>query len=162
MKNLIQESIETQKLNTGTTTIAVKFNDVIILASDRQATLNFKAGIVQKIFMLTNHENFTGVAIAGSLADAVNLVNLMRSELKFYEFENGHIASVKTVASFLSTILHNSYRQYQPYFVQIIVGGVDITGNHIYSMDMIGSMTEENYASSGSGSLFALSKLEDT
>jgi proteasome beta subunit len=41
------------------------------------------------------------------------------------------------------------------------VAGVDHTGSHVYSMDMIGSTTDENYASSGSGSLFALSKLED-
>lgn len=156
-----QQSEELQKLKTGTTTLALKFKDGVIIASDRQATTYYKAGKVQKTFMLTKDESLVGVSIAGSAGDAVSLVDLMRSELKLYRFENGHQASVKTATSLLSVIMYNGYRRYQPYFVQFIVGGVDESGNHIYSMDMIGSLTEENYASSGSGSLFALSKLED-
>ena len=156
-----QQYEDLQKLKTGTTTLALKFKDGVIIASDRQATTYYKAGKVQKTFMLTKDESFVGVSIAGSAGDAVSLVDLMRSELKLYRFENGHQASVKTATSLLSVIMYNGYRRYQPYFVQFIVGGVDGSGNHIYSMDMIGSLTEENYAASGSGSLFALSKLED-
>ncbi len=157
-----QQVDELQKLKTGTTTLALKFKDGVIIASDRQATTYFKAGKVQKTFMLTKDESLVGVSIAGSAGDAVSLVDLMRSELKLYRFENGHQASIKTATSLLSVIMYNGYRRYQPYFVQFLVGGVDSTGNHIYSMDMIGSITDENYASTGSGSLFALSKLEDS
>ena len=156
-----QQAEELQKLKTGTTTLALKFKDGVIIASDRQATTYYKAGKVQKTFMLTKEESLVGVSIAGSAGDAVSLVDLMRSELKLYKFENGHQASVKTATSLLSVIMYNGYRRYQPYFVQFLVGGVDHTGGHVYSMDMIGSITDENYASTGSGSLFALSKLED-
>ena len=134
-----QQSEELQKLKTGTTTLALKFKDGVIIASDRQATTYYKAGKVQKTFMLTKDESLVGVSIAGSAGDAVSLVDLMRSELKLYRFENGHQASVKTATSLLSVIMYNGYRRYQPYFVQFIVGGVDESGNHIYSMDMIGS-----------------------
>ena len=152
---------ELQKLKTGTTTLALKFKEGIVIASDRQGTTYYKAGTVQKIFMLTKEESLMGVSIAGSAGDAVSLVNVLRSELKLYRFETGHQASVKTATSLLSAIMYNSYRQYQPYFIQFLVAGVDHTGSYVYSMDMIGSITEEKYASAGSGSFFALSKLED-
>lgn len=161
MQTLTQQTNELQKVKTGTTTLAMKFKDGIILASDRQATTYYKAGSVQKIFMLTKDENFIGVSIAGSAGEAISLVDVMRSELKLYKFENDYQASVKTATSLLSVILYNGYRRYQPYFVQFLVGGIDKTGSHVFSMDMIGSITDENYASTGSGSLFALSKLED-
>lgn len=151
-----------QKLKTGTTTLGLKFKEGVILASDRQATTYYKAGKVQKLFMLTKKENLVGISIAGSAGDAVNLVDLMRSELKLYTFETGHQVSVKTATSLLSAILYNGYRQYQPYFVEFIIGGVDDTGIHMYSMDMVGSTAEEEYASTGSGALIALSKLEDS
>ena len=156
-----QQALELQKLKTGTTTLVLKFKEGFIIASDRQATTFYKAGTVQKIFMLTKEESFVGVSIAGSAGDAVSLVNVLRSELKLYKFESGHQASVKTVTSLLSAIMYNGYRQYQPYFTQFLVGGVDHSGIHVYNLDMIGSITEEKYASTGSGSLFALSKLED-
>jgi proteasome beta subunit len=161
MQNPQHQVEELQKLKTGTTTLALKFKDGVILASDRQATTYYRAGKVQKIFMLTKEESLVGVSIAGSAGDALSLVDLMRSELKLYKFENNHQASVKTATSLLSVIMYNGYRRYQPYFVGFLVAGVDNTGSHIYSMDMIGSTTDEDYASTGSGSLFALSKLED-
>lgn len=153
---------ELQMLKTGTTTIALKFKHGVIIASDRQATTYYKSGKIKKIFMLTKEESLVGVSIAGSASDAVNVVNLMRVELKSYKLENNHQASVKTATSLLSLVLYSGYRNYQPYLVQFIIGGVDDSGSHVYSMDMIGSITEEKYASSGSGSLFALSKLEDS
>ena len=156
-----QQAEELHKIKTGTTTLALKFKDGVILASDRQATTYYKAGKVQKTFMLTKDESLVGLSIAGSAGDALSLVDLMRSELKLYRFENGHQASVKTATALLSVIMYNGYRRYQPYFVQFLVAGVDAAGTHVYSMDMIGSITDENYASTGSGSLFALSKLED-
>ena len=162
MQNLKQQNKEFYQLKTGTTTLALKFKDGIVIASDQQATTYFKAGKIKKFFMVTKDENFIGLSIAGSAGDAVNLVDVLRSELKLYRFENGYQASVKTATSLLSVLLYNGYRRFQPYFVQFLIGGIDTTGGHIFSMDMIGSITDNQYASTGSGSLFALAKLEDS
>ena len=162
MQNLEQQEIELYQLKTGTTTLALKFKDGVIIASDQQVTTYYKAGKIKKIFMITNVENFIGVSIAGSASDAVNLIDVLRSELKLYRFENGFQASVKTATSLLSTILYTSFRRFQPYLVHFLIGGVDTTGSHIFSIDMIGSITDDWYASTGSGSIFALSKLEDS
>ena len=68
-----QQAEELQKLKTGTTTLALKFKDGVIIASDRQATTYYKAGKVQKTFMLTKDESLIGVSIAGSAGDAVRI-----------------------------------------------------------------------------------------
>jgi proteasome beta subunit len=44
---------------------------------------------------------------------------------------------------------------------QVLVGGVDDTGPHIFSIDPFGSLTEETFVSTGSGSPVAYGILED-
>jgi proteasome beta subunit len=44
---------------------------------------------------------------------------------------------------------------------QILLGGVDETGPHIFALDPFGSLTEEKVTSTGSGSPLALGVLED-
>ena len=44
---------------------------------------------------------------------------------------------------------------------QILIGGVDETGPHLYNLDPFGSLTEEKMTSTGSGSPLAIGVLED-
>jgi proteasome beta subunit len=44
---------------------------------------------------------------------------------------------------------------------QVLVGGVDDTGSHVFSIDPFGSLTEEKCVSTGSGSPVAYGILED-
>ena len=44
---------------------------------------------------------------------------------------------------------------------QILLGGLDETGPHIFNLDPFGSLTEEKVTSTGSGSPLALGVLED-
>lgn len=44
---------------------------------------------------------------------------------------------------------------------QILVGGVDSTGPHVFSLDPLGSLIEENCVATGSGSPIAYGVLED-
>jgi proteasome beta subunit len=52
-------------------------------------------------------------------------------------------------------------KNYQPYFVELLVAGVDQEGGHIYAADMSGAITSEDFASSGSGSPIAYGVLEN-
>ena len=60
----------------------------------------------------------------------------------------------------LSTLLGNFLRSGAFYVVQPILGGVDEEGPHIYSIDPAGSILEEEYTVTGSGSQYALGVLE--
>jgi proteasome beta subunit len=44
---------------------------------------------------------------------------------------------------------------------QVLIGGVDETGAHVFNLDPFGSLTEEKSVSTGSGSPIAYGVLED-
>jgi proteasome beta subunit len=51
--------------------------------------------------------------------------------------------------------------RYIPLATQVLVGGLDETGPHVYNLDPYGSLTEEKSVSTGSGSPVAYGILED-
>lgn len=150
---------ENALLKTGTTGLGLRYKDGVLLAADKRMSAGFVAGKnAEKIHPLAKT---IAMGISGLVSDAMNLVDVMRSELKLYQYENGYEPTVKVATSLLGVITHSAYRRYFPYYVQLIVGGVDSTGGHLYSVDASGAVIEDNYMVIGSGSLFALSKLED-
>jgi proteasome beta subunit len=48
-----------------------------------------------------------------------------------------------------------------PLLTQVLIGGVDDAGPHVYSLDPFGSLTEEKSVSTGSGSPIVFGILED-
>ncbi len=68
--------------------------------------------------------------------------------------------TVKAMTTLLSNVL-NGQRMF-PYLVQLLVGGIDRNGAHIYSVDPFGGNTDEReIAATGSGSPIAYGVLED-
>ncbi|MBC7130387.1 proteasome subunit beta, partial [Candidatus Bathyarchaeota archaeon] len=51
--------------------------------------------------------------------------------------------------------------RYMPLATQILIGGIDDTGPHVFSLDPFGSITEEKCVATGSGSPVAYGVLED-
>ncbi|MHA1966504.1 MAG: proteasome subunit beta [Candidatus Hodarchaeales archaeon] len=145
----------------GTTGLALKFADGIIIAADRRASMGtFVASKHAKKVHKLNE--YTGIGIAGLVSDAQSLIDLMKAELSLYELENGFRPTTRVAGSLLATIIHGGYRRYQPYWVQLLVGGVDRRGAHIYVLDPSGSVSEEDYFAIGSGTLLAIGVLEVT
>ncbi|HEC86316.1 MAG TPA: proteasome subunit beta, partial [Thermoplasmatales archaeon] len=66
---------------------------------------------------------------------------------------------VEAAATLMANILNQ--RKFYPYYVQLIIGGYDLTGGHIYSLDAAGGAIPDNYTSTGSGSPYAFGVLED-
>jgi proteasome beta subunit len=52
-------------------------------------------------------------------------------------------------------------RKFYPYYVQLILGGWDSEGGHIYSLDAAGGAIPDKYSSGGSGSPYVYGVLED-
>ena len=98
-----------------------------------------------------------GITLAGGVADAQNLVDIMRYNANIYRLTNKELMPVKSAARLCSNVLFN--QRYFPYYVQLILAGVD-NRNHnnnagegqIYNIDLFGSMTSERFISTGSGS----------
>jgi len=147
-----------QQIKKGTTTCALTCKDGVVLAADTRAS----AGLfiadrhVMKIQKVDRHLAMT---IAGGVADAQNLVDVMRYNANLYRLQNKELMPVKSAARLCSNVLFN--QRYYPYYVQIIMAGYTKgEGSNIYNIDLFGSMTTEKFISTGSGSPVAYGYLE--
>lgn len=154
-----KENEATDKFESGTTTLGLTGDDVIVLAADKQATLgHLKASKeAKKIFSLDDRVAMT---IAGSVGDAQKIVRIMRSQMKLYKLETKEM-SPKASATFLSNLLHSS--KMVPFMNQFILGGVDEDGPLLCTLDPVGGVTTHaKYTAIGSGSPTAYGVLEDS
>jgi proteasome beta subunit len=147
-----------EQIKKGTTTCALTCKDGVVLAADSRAS----AGLfiadrhVMKIQKVDRH---LGMTMAGGVADAQNVVDIMRYNANIYRLSNKQLMPVKSAARLCSNVLFN--QRYFPYYVQIIVAGHDDKeGGQIYNIDLFGSMTSEKFISTGSGSPVAYGYLE--
>ncbi|HEV8405568.1 MAG TPA: archaeal proteasome endopeptidase complex subunit beta [Nitrososphaera sp.] len=147
-----------EQIKKGTTTCALICKDGVVLAADTRAS----AGLfiadrhVMKIQKVDRHLAMT---IAGGVADAQNLVDVMRYNANLYRLQNRELMPVKAAARLCSNVLFN--QRYFPYYVQIIMAGFTKgEGSNIYNIDLFGSITTEKFISTGSGSPVAYGYLE--
>jgi proteasome beta subunit len=113
-----------------TTIVGIKTKEGVVLGSDKRASKGFFIG--SKITQkIAKVDDTLAVAIAGQLS-----------------------------ARLIANLAYSGLKNYQPYFVELLVAGVDQEGGHVYAADMSGAITNEDFASSGSGSPIAYGVLE--
>lgn len=146
-----------QGVQTGTTTVGLVSKEGVVLASDRRATMGYLIASkdIDKIYPVADH---IGMTIAGSVGDAQTLIRWMQAEIKLYELKHEKSITVEAAATMLSSIL-TQYKFY-PFWVQLLIGGFD-ERPRLFSVDMLGGITEEKLTSTGSGSPFAYGVLEE-
>ena len=154
------EELKPQVKKTGTTTVGLVCKDGVVLAAEKKSTMGYLVANkeTEKIYQLDDHIAMT---IAGLSADGQALVRYMKAELKLFSIENQREISVKSATTLLSNILHGS--KFYPFYVQLIIAGVDSAGPSIYDLDPVGGAEEEKkFFSTCSGSPMALGVLEDS
>lgn len=152
----IDEKMKIQARKTGTTTVGIVCKDGVVLATDRRATMGYYIASkdIDKVYPIADHIAMT---IAGSVGDAQTLVRWMRSELKIYELRMNKKPSVEAAATLLANIL--AQYKFYPFFVQLLVGGID-ERPRLFSVDMLGGVTEEKITATGSGTTIAIGVLD--
>jgi proteasome beta subunit len=131
--------------------------DGVILASDKRATMGFYIAS-KDVLKIAKVNDRIAMTIAGGVGDAQTLVRWMKAEIKLYELKNGRQMGIEAAATLLANIL--SGNKYFPFFVQLLIGGVD-EKPRIFSVDMMGGITEETYTATGSGSPIAMGLIEE-
>ena len=147
----------------GTTVVALRFAEGVIMAGDRRATEGYHIADskMDKVFAADDH---SVVGIAGVAGQAIELVRLFQTELEHYEKVEGEVLTLEGKANRLSQLLRQSFPLIlQGLVVVPIYGGYDPRrgDGRIFRYDAIGGRYEEtDYNATGSGSRDAKASLK--
>lgn len=143
----------------GTTTVALRFKDGVVVATDNRASAGYMVASprAKKLHQLNDK---TVMTIAGLVSDAQYLVKLLKAEIQIFELEREREMQTRMVGSLLARVMYGQFRTGFPYYVGLILAGFDDLGPHVYNLDGYGAFSDEPYTSTGSGSPFAYGTLE--
>ncbi|MDH2430656.1 proteasome subunit beta [Sphaerisporangium sp. TRM90804] len=142
----------------ATTIIAAVFADGVVMAADRRATAGnyISQKDMEKVFRT---DEYSCMGIAGSASTGIELARLYCVELEHYEKREGRTLSVQGKANRLSTMIRGNLPLAMQGMVVVplfVAYDTDRGGGRIFSYDVGGGPYEQtNFASIGSGSLFA-------
>ncbi|MEM7410635.1 MAG: proteasome subunit beta [Myxococcota bacterium] len=147
----------------GTTVLAFKYSEGVIVAGDRLATegLRVASRDIQKVYATDDHSM---IAIAGAAGPAIEMARIMRIELEHYEKIEGQALELDGKANKLSQMIRaNLPAAMQGLAVVPLFAGYDLRRQHgrMWKFDVTGGRYEEaEFESSGSGSLYARESLK--
>jgi len=142
----------------GTTILALRYRDGVVIAGDRQATEGFQVAsrTIEKVYKA---DEYSAVAIAGVAGPAVELARLFQTELAHYEKLEGVQLSMEGKANKLAQMVKaNLPAAMQGLIVIPILVGYELRKGEgkIYKYDLTGGRYEETeYYATGSGGIQA-------
>jgi proteasome beta subunit len=147
-----------EEVKKGTTTIGIVCQDGVVMATEMRATMGTLIAhkTTQKLFRIDSN---LGLAVAGVVGDAQSLARYITAEVELYKLKRGQQMTVRSAATLTSNILAGS--RFYPYWVGLILGGVDKDAGHVYALDMVGGAIPDEYVTTGSGSPYVYGVLED-
>ncbi|KAJ7136152.1 20S proteasome subunit [Mycena epipterygia] len=142
--------------STGTTIVGCLFEDGIVLGADTRAT---EGPIVadkncEKIHYITEGIRCCG---AGTAADTEFTTALISSNMELHALSTGRKPRVVTAMTMLKQML---FRYQGQVGAALVLGGVDATGPHLFTIHPHGSTDKLPYVTMGSGSLAAMAVFE--
>ncbi len=142
----------------GTTVVAVRYADGVVMAGDRRATSGHLIShrTIEKVFPA---DRYSGVAIAGAAGPAIEMVTLFQLQLEHYEKVEGSHLSLEGKANQLSSMVRSNLpAAMQGLAVVPLFAGYDTSRKvgRLFEYDVTGGRYEEQeFAASGSGMLHA-------
>jgi proteasome beta subunit len=139
---------------TGTTVLALRYADGVIVAGDRQATEGYQVAHrrIEKVYKTDEH---SVVAIAGAAGPAIEMARLFQTELEHYEKVEGENLSLDGKANKLGQMIRmNLPMAMQGLVVVPIFAGFDERAGvgRLFKYDVTGGRYEEtDYFAQGSG-----------
>ena len=144
-------------LSTGATAVGIRVEKGVVLAAEKRVSyggyIMSRAG--KKVYKITDR---MAMAAAGLFADMQTLRRIVETEIRYQEMLTSTRMSVKAAAKLLSAILY-SYK-YFPFLSEILFGGIDEDGSHLFVLDPVGSVIEDDYAAIGTGAPIAIGIIE--
>jgi proteasome beta subunit len=163
LPGVLQSSASPIDVPHGTTVLALRYHDGVIMAGDRQATAGYQVASrrIEKIFKT---DDLSGIGIAGAAGPAMEMAKLFQTELEHYEKVEGDSLSLEGKANKLGMMIRmNLPAAMQGLVVIPIFAGYDEKGSvgRIFKYDVTGGRYEEkDYEAQGSGSQYARDSLK--
>jgi proteasome beta subunit len=147
--------MEPEQFKTGTSTLGICFKGGAVVGADHRATMgHFIANKnVQKLFKIGDNLALT---TAGLVGHAQSLSRMLAAEVNLYELKRNKKMSVTAAATLTANILGG-----RPFWVQLLIVGMDDDGPSVYSIDSAGGSIPDKYCATGSGSPYMYGVLED-
>ncbi|MCC6016021.1 MAG: archaeal proteasome endopeptidase complex subunit beta [Desulfurococcaceae archaeon] len=146
-----------EKVLTGATAVGLKVGEGVVIGAEKRISYGgfilSKSG--KKVFRIGDR---MAMAAAGLFGDMQTISRIITAEVMYRERLTSKKMSVRAAAKLLSTILY-SYKL-MPFISEIIFAGYDEEGFHLYVLDPVGSMIEDDYAAVGTGAAIAIGILE--
>ena len=142
------------ELRHGTTIVAIRYADGVVMAGDRRATAGSSIAhrTMEKVHPADRH---SGVAIAGAAGPAMEMVKLFQLQLEHYEKVEGAPISLDGKANQLSQMVRSNLAMAMQGFVVVpLFAGFDVRRGvgRIYTYDPTGGRYEEtDFHADGSG-----------
>jgi proteasome beta subunit len=138
----------------GTTILALRYADGVIVAGDRQATEGYQVAH-RRIEKVYKADDYSAIAIAGAAGPSIEMARLFQTELEHYEKVEGDGLSLEGKANKLSQMIRlNLPAALQGLVVVPIFAGFDLRRGEgrIFKYDVTGGRYEEiDYYATGSG-----------
>jgi len=138
----------------GTTIVALRYEDGVVVAGDRRATEGNAIAhrSIEKVFPA---DQYSAVAIAGAAGTAVEMVRLFQTQLEHYEKVEGTVLSLEGKANQLGQMVGaNLPMAMQGLLVIPLFAGFDLRlkRGRIFTYDVTGGRFEEtDFHATGSG-----------
>ena len=141
----------------GATAVGIRVNSGVVVGAERRVSYGgyivSRAG--KKVFRIGDR---MAMAAAGLVGDMQTLHRILTAEVMYRELLTSTKISVRATAKLLSAILY-SYKL-MPFISEIIFAGYDEEGYHLYVLDPVGSIIEDDYAAVGTGAPIAIGVIE--
>lgn len=162
--SLIAEAASERTLQpyvTGTSVVAIKFKDGILMAADMGgsygSTLRYKS--VERLKSVGKHSL---LGASGEISDFQEIQRYL-DELILYDnmWDDNNSLGPKEVHNYLTRVMYNRRNKFNPLWNSLVIGGVKNGEKYLGMVSMIGVHFEDNHVATGFGNHLAIPLLRD-
>lgn len=137
----------------------IQGKDFILMASDRSVARSIMKlqDSDDKMTILSDNQI---MAACGEIADRKDFSHLLKCELEYYYFVNGHRLNTDEVANYTRSSVAENLRK-SPMQANLLIAGYDTDGPKLYWMDYLGSCQKVTRGAHGYGAHFLYGILDN-